>query len=80
VPALRGEAKLAVEEEMALTLPDLLDRRLALLLFGPDHGLAAAAEGAAIMASILGWDPIETERQVAAYHDLVEVHTIAAPH
>jgi glycerol-3-phosphate dehydrogenase len=65
--ALRGEVRLAVEQEMAATLTDLLDRRLSLLLFGSDHGLAAAAPAAAIMGARLGWTPAEQQRQVEAF-------------
>src|SRR5699024_8730221 len=33
IPAIKGEVKLAVEKEMALTLTDFIDRRSSLLLF-----------------------------------------------
>lgn len=65
--ALRGEVRLAVEQEMAATLTDLLDRRMALLLFGSDHGLAAAEPAAAIMGARLGWTLAEQQRQVEAF-------------
>lgn len=65
--ALRAEIRLAVEQEMALTLTDALDRRSALLLFSRRHGLDEAEPASQIMAGLLGWDETERERQVQAY-------------
>jgi glycerol-3-phosphate dehydrogenase len=56
IPAVRAEAKLAAEREMALGLIDFMDRRSALLLFSPDFGLAAAPEACSIMGDVLGWE------------------------
>ena len=56
VPALRGEARLAVEREMAATLTDFMDRRAALLLFSREQGEAAAPAAADVMGEVLGWD------------------------
>jgi glycerol-3-phosphate dehydrogenase len=74
VPALRGEVRLAVEREMAATLPDFLDRRAALLLFSPDHGVAAADEASRIMAALLGWSEGERLRQRQEYEQLAAAH------
>lgn len=74
VPALRGEVRLAVEQEMALTLEDVMDRRTGLLLFSEDHGLAAAEEVAALMAAMLDWSDAEREAQLAAYQGIVAAH------
>jgi glycerol-3-phosphate dehydrogenase len=76
VPAVRGEVKLAVETEMASTLADFMDRRGALLLFSPDFGLAGVAEGAAIMADILGWDGARRDREIASYQRLARAHGV----
>lgn len=76
VPAVRGEVKLAVEREMALTLTDFMDRRAALLLFSPDFGLAGAREAAAIMGSLLGWDATRRAGEVAAYERLAAEHAV----
>lgn len=77
VPAIRGEVRLAVECEMALTLEDFMDRRAALLIFSPGHGLAGAEEAARIMGNLLGWDETERNRQVEAYRALVRRHDAA---
>jgi len=54
VPALRGEVRLAVERGMALGLADVMDRRLALLLFSERGGWAGAPEAAEILRRLLG--------------------------
>ncbi len=67
IPALRGEVYHAVEQEMALTLTDFMDRRAALLLFSENFGLAAAEAAADIMGDLLGWDGERRNREVADY-------------
>ncbi len=76
VPALRGEVRLAVEREMALTLIDFMDRRAALLLFSPDFGLAGAGAAADIMAEALGWDADRTARELAEYRKFAAEHQL----
>ena len=74
VPAVRGEVRLGVEEGMALTLADMLDRRMALLLFAPDGGRAGASEAARIMGERLGWDDARRAGEVASYARLIAEH------
>jgi glycerol-3-phosphate dehydrogenase len=76
VPGLRGEARLAVEREMALTLIDFMDRRAALLLFAPDSALAGAEEAARIMGDLLGWSDERRGSEVAAYRRLAAEHRV----
>ena len=78
VPALRAEARLAAEREMAHTLADFMDRRAALLLFAPGHGLAGAGPAAEILGEVLGWDADRRRREVAAYRDLAAAHEVPA--
>jgi glycerol-3-phosphate dehydrogenase len=78
VPAVRGEVRLAVETEMACTLADFMDRRSALLLFSPNFGLEGAAESAAIMGSLLGWDDARRADEIAAYQRLAAEHGVPA--
>ncbi len=73
-PAVRAEARLAVEEEMALTLEDVLDRRLGLLLFSDDHGAAAAEEAANILAERLGWDEPRRQAEISGYRVLARAY------
>jgi glycerol-3-phosphate dehydrogenase len=78
VPAVRGEAKLAAETEMANTLVDFMDRRAALLLFSPNFGLAGAPEAAAIMGEILGWNETRRRQEIASYEQLAAEHGVPA--
>lgn len=73
-PALRGEVRLAVEQEMAMTLSDFMDRRSALLLFSDDQGRAAAPEAARIMADLLGWSEPRRAAELEAYLALADRH------
>jgi glycerol-3-phosphate dehydrogenase len=76
LPALRGEVRLAVEHEMALTLVDFMDRRSALLLFSPDFGLAGAEAAADIMGGLLGWSPERRRAELATYRQLASEHAV----
>jgi glycerol-3-phosphate dehydrogenase len=71
LPAVRGEVKLAVEQEMAVTLTDFMDRRSALLLFSPNFGSTGVEEAAAIMGALLGWDAGRRVREIAGYRKAV---------
>ncbi|HEU0055240.1 MAG TPA: glycerol-3-phosphate dehydrogenase/oxidase, partial [Longimicrobium sp.] len=72
-PYVWAEVGHAVRSEMALTLEDLLIRRLHLFYEVDDGALSVVREIAARMAAEegIGWDAAETERQVAAYRDAV---------
>lgn len=74
LPALRGEVRLAVEQEMAVRLSDFMDRRAALLLFSAEHGLAGVERAAELMATMLGWSPEQKAAQVAAYRETALAH------
>jgi glycerol-3-phosphate dehydrogenase len=68
----RAEIDEALDEEMALTLEDVLERRTRLLLFDPAQGLDCAVEVAALAARRLGWDAARTTAEVDAYRALAE--------
>ncbi|GMR12945.1 MAG: glycerol-3-phosphate dehydrogenase [Gemmatimonadota bacterium] len=76
VPALRGEVRLAVDREMAMTLSDFMDRRAALLLFSEDHGLAGAESAADIMAQRLDWSPDRRNEELDRYRVLAREHGV----
>jgi len=78
LPVVRGEVKLAVTSEMAMTLNDAMDRRLALLLFVEDSALAGVTEAADIMGDVLGWDADRRTAEVASYRQLVSEHRVPA--
>jgi glycerol-3-phosphate dehydrogenase len=67
---LRAEIAQALDEEMALTLEDVLERRTRVLLFDAHQGLDAVEEAAAMAAARLGWDGARTEREIDAYRRL----------
>ena len=67
---LRAEIAHALDEEMALTLEDLLERRTRLLLFDPGQGLACAAAVADMAAARLGWDRARTAAELEGYRAL----------
>jgi glycerol-3-phosphate dehydrogenase len=74
LPALRAEVRLAVEHESARTLTDVLDRRLALLLFSAKGGWDGAPEAAAIAGEILGWTAARRARELHRYKEMVREH------
>jgi glycerol-3-phosphate dehydrogenase len=67
---LRAEIEHVLDEEMALTLEDLLERRTRLLLFDPRQGLDCVEEAARIAATRLGWDRARTATEVERYRAL----------
>src|SRR5207245_3901791 len=69
---LRAEIAHALDEEMALTLEDLLERRTRLLLFDPRQGLECAAAVADMAAARLGWDGGRTAVELEGYRALAE--------
>ena len=79
VPALRGEALLAVEREMASGLIDFMDRRGALLLFAPGQGEPAATAAAEIMGDALGWSAERRADEVASYGRYAAEHRVPPP-
>jgi len=68
------EVEIAVHEEMAMTLGDVLVRRLGLFYETPDQGVHVAGAVAERIGGILGWDSARTEREIRAYEDLVRAH------
>ena len=64
---LLAEAIYAVEREMAVSLVDVMMRRLHLHLRSRETGEAVARRVADVMATRLCWTPEQTEREVSAY-------------
>lgn len=71
LPDLRVEVAYAVEHQMAMTLEDVLARRLHVHLRSQQRGPAVAAEVASIMAGLLGWDDEHKAEELAAYERLL---------
>jgi glycerol-3-phosphate dehydrogenase len=72
IPHVLAQVDVAVDEEQAQTVEDVLGRRVPLLLRARDQGLRASVEVARRMAHKLGWDPARTENEVARYRAIVE--------
>lgn len=73
LPYLRAEAVFAVRRELALTLDDVLRRRLHLCHELPDGGLSVARYVAELIAPEpgLAWNEQDIQREVAAYAEVV---------
>ena len=69
---LRAEIELALDEEMAVTLEDLLDRRTRSLSFDHRQGLDGVEGAAAIVAARLGWDAARTAAEIDGYRRLAD--------
>jgi glycerol-3-phosphate dehydrogenase len=69
-PLLRAEVHYAIENEMALGVEDVLDRRTRLLPFAPDQGLAVLDAAATTLARRLDWTEEHTAAETAAYRAL----------
>jgi glycerol-3-phosphate dehydrogenase len=69
LPYIVAELHYAVEHEMALTLGDLLIRRLHVAFETRDHGIAAAPAAARTVGPLLGWSENEYAAQLAAYRE-----------
>ena len=69
---VRAEIDAAIDDEMALTLEDILERRTRLLLFDMQQGLGCVEGVAAIAAKRLGWDAARTADEIARYRGLAE--------
>jgi glycerol-3-phosphate dehydrogenase len=71
MPELRAEVVWAVEHEMAMTLEDVLMRRLHIHLRSREKDSAVAAEVARLMGARLGWDAQRIEAEVRRYEDVL---------
>jgi glycerol-3-phosphate dehydrogenase len=72
LPYLWAEVDHACEVDLALTVEDVLCRRVPLALRGRDQGLDVAERVAARMTARLGWSREEAARQLAAYRHEIE--------
>ena len=66
-PYVLAELRWAVDQELALTLADLLVRRLPIAFETRDHGRAVARRVAPLVAGWLGWDPDRREAELERY-------------
>lgn len=78
LPYLPVEVIWAVKEEMAVTLEDVLARRLRALFLNARASIAIAPEVASIMAKMLHKDEAWKEGQVASYTKLARNYLVSA--
>jgi glycerol-3-phosphate dehydrogenase len=71
LPYLWAEVEFAVSDDLALTLEDVLARRVPLLLVGCDQGLDVADEVARRMAIALGWSEDRRTTELTRYRQVV---------
>ena len=71
LPFLMLEVDIAVEEELAQRIDDVLGRRVPLLLLARDAGLGCLDAVAERMAARLGWDAARKSAELAYYRDIV---------
>ncbi|MGQ0797764.1 MAG: FAD-dependent oxidoreductase [Methanobacteriota archaeon] len=74
LPYVWAEVDAAVEGEMAMTLSDVLVRRLGLFYEAPDQALGIADEVAARLATRLDWNAERVRREIDAYRAYVAEH------
>ncbi len=72
LPYVRAEVAYGAAVEMAVTLDDILRRRVPLSFRDRDAGLGVSDDVAALLRATLGWTAEETAAAVAAYRDGVE--------
>lgn len=73
LPYVWAEIDFAVQHDLALTLDDVLERRVPLLLTASDQGLAIHERVADRMAMLLHWDQAQRQRNVDEYRAEVEL-------
>ncbi len=71
LPYIWAEVPYAVEQEMAVTASDILERRLHILNEARDMGLSIAPEVAARLGDFLDWDKGEVDRELREYQEQV---------
>jgi glycerol-3-phosphate dehydrogenase len=76
-PYLRAEVVYAVTHEGALHVEDVLARRVRLLIESPDAGVSAAADVAALMGGLLGWNRRKRSQEARQYADFARNSTQA---
>jgi len=67
LPYLLAEVVYAVEREMAMTLGDVLVRRLRIAYEVADHGRSTARVATAVLAGRLGWDNERARAELSRY-------------
>jgi glycerol-3-phosphate dehydrogenase len=67
MPQIMAEVVYCVRNEMALTIEDMLARRIGMQMFSWRASIHAAPAVGALMAELLGWSAEETSRAIDEY-------------
>ncbi len=73
LPYIWAQVRYAMEHEMALTITDILARRMHILNESREHGLAVASRLALCLGEFLDWDSPRIEKELRAYQTQVEL-------
>jgi len=73
LPYIWAQVPYAIEQEMAMTVTDILERRLHLLTEAGDNGLAAAPRVAKLLGDYFDWDKARVEKDLRAYQQNVDL-------
>ncbi|HEX4456368.1 MAG TPA: glycerol-3-phosphate dehydrogenase, partial [Polyangia bacterium] len=71
LPYIEAQVDVAVDEEQALSVEDVLGRRVQLILRARDQGLGCVERVAKRMAPKLGWDDARTKAEIEHYRGVV---------
>jgi glycerol-3-phosphate dehydrogenase len=74
LPAIVAEAVYAGKNELALTVEDVLERRLRLGIEAADHGIGAATVVGEILSAQFGWSASEGANQISDYAAHAALH------
>jgi glycerol-3-phosphate dehydrogenase len=72
LPYIRAEVVYGCRYEMAMTLADVLARRMRIVLEDRQRGLGVVEDVAALMAKELNWSPEQQASQVETYRAAME--------
>ena len=70
-PPIQGEVVYAIREEMAISIEDILSRRLGLQYFDWQSAMQAAPAAARILAQELGWTSERTRQETESYTERI---------
>jgi glycerol-3-phosphate dehydrogenase len=73
LPYIWAEVQYAIEQEMAMTVTDVLERRLHLLTESRENGVAAAPQVAKCLGEFQGWNRARVEKELRAYQAQVDL-------
>lgn len=69
LPYTWDDVACALEQEMALTLSDVLERRTHITWEARDHGMSIVPQVADRMGAYLGWDKSKREAELRAFEE-----------